>query len=819
MLFPISLLVLVFSSVIITAQFRIRQKPAFLLAILLTAFTQIVLIAEAASLLHLLTLPFFLFSQALILTVSGYLWMRRGKPGLLGPWTNINWHFHSLKVFIKQHPLLSIWVGITALLYILQAALILLVPQNNYDSMTYHLSRIGYWLQHHSLAPWPTPNPRQTTFPMNAELAVMWTVMFSGGDRWAGFIQWLSVGMISLAGFGIARMLGARRSQALFTSLLFSNFTGILLQSSTTQNDLVVSALLVTCLYFLFLAKKETSIVLVGFSGLAIGLAVGTKSTIAFVLPAFAICILIDLVQAKIRNLRFYLTWGAFSLAAFLLVGAFGYIQNQIAYQNPLSDKVWTEGIINTPISRGTLVTANTVFYTYQMLDFSAIPEPVATALTAGKSWFFTRVIHRLNVPAQNAIPDQSLASLLNAPPVIHEDTSWYGLVAFLVLIPAAIYQLVIGLRRGSDPMRWMLVVMAAGFVLTFSAFSVWSPYKGRYFILPIALVTPLTYFIYSVKKNSIWAWLIAILSIFLAVNTVLNNPTKALVGQNAVWGQDRLALRTLTNRSMQPVLQMVAEKVPENAVLATRLGQDDWDYPLFGDHLQRNIVQLDPRAEKIDVDQARSLHADYLLLSPMKRTFLQVPAGLEFTAEANGWLLFKVLPEGASQTASGPDFTGLQDAKQLIFLDAQLRNRAGVIAATSRNWGVETYQGHGVFWIGEKSGQGLQIYLWAEETLRLNFTFQLAPGGGLPTPQRSMAFTHWLVDPYLEIPHLVSNQPYLLTGEDQAMFSVDLRPGLNKFILYCKDEATIRSQPNGDQRPLMVLVNRVDVTPETTLP
>lgn len=819
MLFPVSFLLILFSSAFIVAQFGLRQKPAYVLATILTSFAQIVLISELASLVHQLDLPFFLILQVLITILSGLFWKQNGKPNLLGPWARSGLKFQDLTELIKNHPVLGIWLLLTAALYLLQAVLILLLPQNNYDSMTYHLSRVGYWLQHQSLAPWLTPNPRQTTFPINAELGVLWTVLFTGSDRWSGFIQWMSVPTIALAVYSITRMLDATRSQALFGSLLFSNLTGVLLQTTTTQNDLVVSALFICCLYFLFLAHKEHSSAGLYFSALAIGLAVGTKSTIAFVLPAFAVCIAMDLILTKFSNFRFYLNWVGLGLAAFLLFGAFGYIQNQIAYQNPLSDKVWTEGIANPPISRVTLLTANSVFYTYQMLDFSAVPEPAASFLTGQKSRLFTQIINHLPIQVEKAIPDQSLSALLNAPPAIHEDTAWYGFVAFFVLIPAAIYQFVVGLRTRQNHIRWMLFVLGVGFVLTFSTLIIWSPYKGRYFMLPVAVVTPLTYFIYSPKKNRIWAWLVAVISILLAVNAVSNNLTKPLVGQSAVWGQDRLALRTLTNRAMQKVIQLVDDHVPQNGVLATRLGQDDWDYPLFGEHLQRKTVQLDPHAVKIDVGQARLLNADYLLISPMKRTFLQNPEGLEFKGEANGWLLFKVLPEGMISTAPSPDFSGMQDAKQLVFLDGQLANRAGVISATSRNWGVETDQGHGVFWIGEKSGQGLQIYLWTEETLRVNFTFQLAAGPGLPTPQRAMTFSHWLVEPYLELPHLVSSELYQLEGEGEAIFTAELQSGLNKVILYCNDEATIRSQPNGDQRPLLVLVKRVDVTSKTTAP
>lgn len=789
------------------------------MAIFLCSWAQIVLISELTSLARQLNLPAYLFLQVLVFIGTGYLWKRNGSLNLFGPFSDSKISVQYAKTLAKHHPILAIWLLFSSALYAFQAALILTVPQNNYDSMTYHLSRVGYWLQHQSLATWLTPNPRQTTFPINAELGVLWTMLFSGNDRWSGLVQWVCVLSIALAIFGIARLLSASRPQAVFASLLFASFPGILLQSTTTQNDLVVTAFFMCCLYFFFLGNTEHTRIPLFFSALGIGLSIGTKSTVFFLLPAFATCLLIDFVIARFRNYRFYLTWVGLSLAAFVLFGAFGYIQNQITYGNPLSDKVWTQGIIDTPVSRTTLLTANAVFYSYQMIDFSGVPEPAASFLVRQKSWLFQKIINHLPVPAKDALPDQSLSAMLNSVPSVHEDTTWFGFIAFLVLIPAVIYQFSIGLRSRQNNIRWILAVLGVGFVLTFSALIYWSPYKGRYFILPVAAVSPLTYFFYSEKKNRVIGWVITVLTMLLAVSIVVNNGTKPLVGTNAIWNKDFLTLQTLTNSPMKEVIQLVDGKVPQYATLATRLEQDDWDYPFFGRNLARKIVQLDPHANRIDVAQARLMKADFLLIDPMKRTFLHQPDGLEFTGEANGWLLFKILPQDTVSTSAGPDFSGLTDTKQLVFLDPQLTNRAGVIQVTSSNWGVESYQGHGVFWIGEKSGQGLQIYLWSEETIQVSLSFQLVAGSGLPGPLRHMTLSHWFVEPYLELPHLVSTQPYQLHGEARATFSADLQPGLNKIVLYCNDEASVRSQPNGDQRPLLVLVNRVDVSPEAVNP
>ena len=198
MLFILSLILIVICSAAIVAIFSIRQKPAFLLAVFLASFAQIILITEIASLLNLLTLSFFLVLQIIIAAIAGFLWKRQGTPYLFGPWSGFSLKRTNFRNLFLSHPVLGIWSLITSIIYAVQAVLIVHVPQNNFDSMTYHLSRVAYWLQHQTLAPWATPNPRQTTFPMNAELGVLWTVMFSGSDRWSGFIQWVSVLIIAL---------------------------------------------------------------------------------------------------------------------------------------------------------------------------------------------------------------------------------------------------------------------------------------------------------------------------------------------------------------------------------------------------------------------------------------------------------------------------------------------------------------------------------------------------------------------------------------------------------------------------------------------
>ena len=57
----------------------------------------------------------------------------------------------------------------------------------------------------------------------------------------------------------------------------------------------------------------------------------------------------------------------------------------------------------------------------------------------------------------------------------------------------------------------------------------------------------------------------------------------------------DRIAQQTLIRGEMMPVLRALTALESDRAPLGFAGGEDSWDYPLFGEHLQRRVVRLDP--------------------------------------------------------------------------------------------------------------------------------------------------------------------------------------------------------------------------------
>jgi 4-amino-4-deoxy-L-arabinose transferase-like glycosyltransferase len=93
--------------------------------------------------------------------------------------------------------------------------------------------------------------------------------------------------------FGMARLLDFTRAQGLFAALIWMTLPQILLQSTSIQNDIVVSVFFVISVYFLYFAFKREQRSVLLLSGLALGLAIGGKGTILIALPGLAVAVLL----------------------------------------------------------------------------------------------------------------------------------------------------------------------------------------------------------------------------------------------------------------------------------------------------------------------------------------------------------------------------------------------------------------------------------------------------------------------------------------------------------------------------------------------
>jgi hypothetical protein len=115
---------------------------------------------------------------------------------------------------------------------------------NNWDSQTYHLPRVEHWIQNQSLAFYPTSISRQNEMGPVAEILLLQTRILGGSDVFYPLVQWVSMVCAVAAVFRITRQLGGDEPQCWIAAVFLMTLPIGILESTSTQNDYVVTALL-----------------------------------------------------------------------------------------------------------------------------------------------------------------------------------------------------------------------------------------------------------------------------------------------------------------------------------------------------------------------------------------------------------------------------------------------------------------------------------------------------------------------------------------------------------------------------------------------
>ena len=342
--------------------------------------------------------------------------------------------------------------------------LALVCPPNNWDSQTYHLPRIEHWIQNGSLEFYRTHIERQLDLPGFAEVLLLPLRLLSGGDRLLNLLQWLAgAGSVFLVGRIAGRAGRSRRGVALARLAAVTLPIGIL-ESSSTQNDLVVTFFLLCMAERLLAWRVSRSGTDAAFFAMAAGLALAAKGTayligfplglwfLAEVLPAkrravplllaCGLLVLLPNLPGYVRNLDYSgspIGQGARSTnnTAFglgpLVVNGVRNLATNLATQNSGYDRwltrVVTEGLAGLGLDasdpRLTFIESKFEASTYQTSeDIAANPVQLLLAIAAGAGDLPARRRHRLPAPAlrplrhrrHSAVPGRAALAALDHP-------------------------------------------------------------------------------------------------------------------------------------------------------------------------------------------------------------------------------------------------------------------------------------------------------------------------------------------------------------------------------------------------------------------
>ena len=605
---------------------NLTRRGERILAFMLLMAANIVLGTYILSIRSLVSASGYLIIQAVFALVSWRLCHQFRKPGvnrgMQGETAGGSWL--SGKGTAK-------WILVLLLSVIVFSALVNLflavyVPPNNSDSMTYHLSRVGYWLQQGAVRHYYTHKWAQNVLPPNAEILILWSVAFLKSDLLANTFQWLAYCGLGLTVFLIAGFLGWRRKASLFAALIFLSLPVVILESSTTQNDLVVTFFMLNSFYFFHKGIKHKRRGHLILSGIAMGLAVGTKYTVFFMLPAFGIASFI-LFRMHKPGVSLYLSWIAFCLAGVAVLGATNYFQNLKTYGNPIGPSKRIRQFSGEKNLEKMVL--NAVRLGYDACDFRGLGPPLEQYLSIQKESLGKRFLPGQRISRKYVrLPAGSPFSV--KPKIFyHEDTAWFGVIGFFFYLPAAVW-ILLHIPWMSGPVKdesWAYAFVAVFFVACICFMQNYDHWFGRYFILPAAFVAPITAGFFSPgKKNKVLAAavFVSLLGAVTSLHITLHNRKKPIIPiktskgmMNVFRANDYQKRSGVFSNRMVPLLRFIEEVTRPGDRIGHVCRASDWDYVFFARDFSRFVIPVKKSALKRgEARIMEEMGLDYLVIS-----------------------------------------------------------------------------------------------------------------------------------------------------------------------------------------------------------
>lgn len=183
-------------------------------------------------------------------------------------------------------------VGLYVAAYSLVTGMVaVLSPPATVDSLTYHMARVAFWIQYQSCYHYPTTELTQLAFPPLAEISILNLHLLAGSDWPANLVQWQASLACLLVVYGLGGCLELSARARAFAVFWLSTVPMFYMQSSSTQNDLVVSCGILTTVYFFCIFFQANTVLNSIPLGLCLGMAALSKGTAFIVLAPYVITI------------------------------------------------------------------------------------------------------------------------------------------------------------------------------------------------------------------------------------------------------------------------------------------------------------------------------------------------------------------------------------------------------------------------------------------------------------------------------------------------------------------------------------------------
>ena len=643
MAFIFSILVLIATTLFFTARLKIKRWSEAILAWALVGFACLVFVFTIANQLKGLgSQQVVLGLQAGLLLVSAISWLLAQQPKII-PESKVDIHLGAFCKERKNWFLLILAICVAGVL-LLSVVLNYIVPPNNNDALSYHVARIVRWKQQGSYLPWETPFVWQLSFPLNAQLVYLWTLLFTNSDHFITYIPMLAGLLTSLIIYLLAQELGFSRRNAVFSALIWLTLPVVQLHLTSVRHDLISTWLFLSTFYFFHRWGKTREFAYLLLSALALALVVGTNFSIAAYLPGMVLMLLLGFVFYR-YSFKQVLQWVGVTLLCFLLFSSPIYVSNTVYFGSPLGPDAaqMTSAAVAEEMPVGKYIVVNATRWFYQLLDFSWLPQPVQQALVSAKAGLARLVFTPLGLNLEGDIATLDAHRFTwGRLYQLQEDEAWFGLIGGLLIFPTSLAAFVQGLKR-KDILRIMPFVFFLTVLITCSLIRPgWTPFDGRYF-MPLAAMCMafLSLWLQGKGAKGVEAIVVAV-SIFSMAMVGLFNPAKQVIGGAAIWKMNRIDMLTRQSYSSKEMLYL-AEAIPSGATLGVAAKPQNYqEYGLFGADFSRKVVNIDPLENIADLNWLDARGVKYLLVKASDVGGLHPPQEFRYVDSLGDWILYQ---------------------------------------------------------------------------------------------------------------------------------------------------------------------------------
>lgn len=628
-----SILIISFTSFLILKLFKITDFIEKIILLFLLNFCQIILTIEILSLFKRVTITFIYFTILLIfiicLTVALFkkisfrIDISCIKIKLLNFYKNIETN-SVLKIFI-----------ISWLVIILLATLILgfSSPPKNWDALTCYLVRPVIWIQNQTINHYYINHSYQLSNPINPSIAFLWIMIFTKSDYIVFLLQWFSLLIVILTIYKILRTINFNRFISIFTVLIFST-TGIaILEASTTQHDLILTAfILISCYLILKIFKdKDISINYLLFFGLSSGLALGSKSYAFLFIPGFLLFAIFynGFSKKKLIKIVYLLL---FSTLGFILFTSHNLIQNYYSFGSIMGDKNLVDMTMTNSISIKSFI-GNYFKYYFSFYEFSEFDFKTFGALI---SKFLNKLYNILGLQIDGIYKYEFTKFRPNI------DSSYFGPIVFFILLPSILINFLFLFSKKIRANKELILrfktslfifLIPSSFFLLFTLLINWQPYAGRYLIPFVAILfvnfAILLEFLKNIDKRQLTLKITTILLLLICIpysfiNLFLNIDANIIPFKfnnkefKTIYSMPYEDRRYTTYGSQwEPLNNFIQKNVRENSKIGIYTMFQSWDYLFFGKNFGRKIfyVSKEELMSKQIEDILSEKELDYVLI------------------------------------------------------------------------------------------------------------------------------------------------------------------------------------------------------------